>query len=253
MSNPILISFEQLENFVKGYKLNEQTFGAYNHSGVKGSLIASLLYIHDLSKGNSKASFKTFQKPRTGWRNQPCHKWFTKMENGTITYDTGGYRHDGWATTIITDTLGMFDAKKLGGWLQEQKNSDEIKERIRVCLGYYEAEGNYFRRVINTYRTSGVISEGDYRRTCENKYAQKVWEAHTAEPRFKVGDRVFLRSNAPSVRGTNGFHRAPMGAIVLTNTEAIVSSAKGAKRYKLLPFGHTEPFLAEERQLKKRQ
>ena len=62
-------------------------------------------------------------------------------------------------------------------------------------------------------------------------------------PKYALGSAVMVRARAVTAR-------LPHGGIVISTTEPIVSAAKGAKRYKILPFGKAEAVLCEERDLK---
>ena len=92
---------------------------------------------------------------------------------------------------------------------------------------------------------------------CANKYAKKVLVAHNAEPKFALGTLVDFRAQHNETSDVDGrvcYKRAPLGLLVLSNTEPILSAAVGAKRYKVVPVGDNgSPFYVEERYLKKRK
>jgi len=132
--------------------------------------------------------------------------------------------------------------------------TDAQRETMRVCADYYKGTGYYKDLVHSILNNSEFVpSPKQYKMLCENKYAAKVLDAYGSEPRFPVGSLATLRkvrsngylaiSGAPAWRDIN--------VLVLTTNEPIVSSAKGAKRYKCMIVGGTDTFYCEERDLKK--
>ena len=82
----------------------------------------------------------------------------------------------------------------------------------------------------------------------------KIREAASEDAAFDTGAMVMLRKTMPSPDGY-ALRRARREcgglAIVISNTETIISASNGCRRYKLLPVGATEPVLCEERDIKK--
>jgi len=121
-----------------------------------------------------------------------------------------------------------------------ENNKDGIKDRATTLTAYYRSTG-YYSMTVNLIESGSTPTQKQYQKMVENKYAEKVWAAHCAEPKFKVGTMVALRS-------ARGFNSKP--CVVITTTEPIISACKGAKRYKLLPIGAATCLLMEERYLK---
>ena len=132
--------------------------------------------------------------------------------------------------------------------------TDLQRETMRVCADYYKGTG-YYKDLVHSILSNSefVPSPKQYKMLCENKYAEKVLDAYRSEPKFPVGSLATLRkirsngymaiSGAPAWRDIN--------VLVLTTNEPIVSSAKGAKRYKCMIVGGTDTFYCEERDLKR--
>jgi len=132
--------------------------------------------------------------------------------------------------------------------------TDLQRETMRVCADYYKGTG-YYKDLVHSILSNSefVPSPKQYKMLCENKYAAKVLDAYRSEPKFPVGSLATLRkirsngymaiSGAPAWRDIN--------VLVLTTNEPIVSSAKGAKRYKCMIVGGTDTFYCEERDLKR--
>ena len=132
--------------------------------------------------------------------------------------------------------------------------TDLQRETMRVCADYYKGTG-YYKDLVHSILSNSefVPSPKQYKMLCENKYAAKVLDAYRSEPKFPVGSLATLRkirsngymaiSGAPAWRDIN--------VLVLTTNEPVVSSAKGAKRYKCMIVGGTDTFYCEERDLKR--
>jgi hypothetical protein len=157
------------------------------------------------------------------------------------------------------ETVQKIASKFSPAAIQERKAwydsfTDAQRETMRVCADYYKGTG-YYKDLVHSILSNSefVPSPKQYKMLCENKYAAKVLDAYRAEPKFPVGSLATLRkvrsngylaiSGAPAWRDIN--------VLVLTTNEPIVSSAKGAKRYKCMIVGGTDTFYCEERDLKK--
>ena len=145
-------------------------------------------------------------------------------------------------------------------------------EDLRVIARYYKKQGSYFLALVDKILSDEgyVPNRSQYRKLCENKYAQKVLIEHHKEPRFDVGQQVYVRSKSPYSRlaptvSTPGARvsvkfdpfwgsNLRRGAIVLrANAEPIENSCKGAKKYLVLPIGEPHGIVIEERWLKSRR
>jgi len=118
------------------------------------------------------------------------------------------------------------------------------RETGRVVAWYYLKTGYYLdmaRAII--YEDAYIPPMDAFKKMTENKYACKVIEAWKATPKYPLGSAVMVRARASTAR-------LPHGGVVISTTEPILSAAKGAKRYKVLPFGKAEAILCEERDLK---
>ena len=121
-----------------------------------------------------------------------------------------------------------------------------------IIAKYYKAQGSYFLALVDKILSDEeyIPNRSQYRKLCENKYAQKVLAEHYKEPRFNIGQQVYLVSKSPYS------HDASLrrGAIVLrANAEPIENSCKGAKKYLVLPVGEPHGVVVEERWLKSRR
>jgi len=122
-----------------------------------------------------------------------------------------------------------------------------------IVATYYAAQGSYFLALVEKILSDEdyIPNKSQYRKLCENKYAQKVLAEHYKEPRFDVGQHVYLVSKAPY---STTHPCVPRGAIVLrANAEPIDKAVKGAKKYLVLPIGDPHGVIIEERWLKSRR
>jgi len=122
---------------------------------------------------------------------------------------------------------------------------------LMIIARYYKAQGSYFLALVDKILSddSYIPNKSQYRKLCENKYAQKVLTEHYKEPKFEVGQQVYLVSKAPSVR----LDLQRGGIILRANAEPIENSCKGAKKYLVLPIGDPHGVVIEERWLKSRR
>jgi hypothetical protein len=127
---------------------------------------------------------------------------------------------------------------------------DEKRNRARIVANYYLPTG-YFHDLAEKILSDGtfVPTEKQFNSITGNKYASKVLAATLDQPKFAVGATVRLRTNAPV--GYNSRAALSVPALVITNAGTVLSAARGAKPYTILPFGQTEPIQIEERHLKK--
>lgn len=138
--------------------------------------------------------------------------------------------------------------KSMTAW---HESYDEEKKNIaKVCAKYYSISG-YFSALSSRVLSDPefIPTERQYKKMCENKYALKLMAAISSEPKYAVGSMVMLRT--PAARN---YKRRPLKGVpclVLSTLDYVVNAVKGAKQYRILPYGQTSPCVLEERQLRK--
>ena len=129
---------------------------------------------------------------------------------------------------------------------------EEKQSRARIAANYYLNNGPYFRNLCERILSEDdfIPTEKQYRKMVENKYIAKVFAAIADEPKFPVGSIVQVRATCsdPYVRHALANNKP---AVVISDSEPVISAAQGAKRYKLLPVGASSMVVAEERWIKK--
>jgi hypothetical protein len=162
------------------------------------------------------------------------------------------------AKVLARNTAADQDAHENWAKIYESqyKKSGEVLAKYHLHQPYYKPMSRDILR--------GVVPERNkFLRMHDNKYSQKVLSEHCAAPKYKAGDYVLPRANFDSYKHAE-FENDMMwssqnktiinfkkrGGFVLVICDDIRSSAKGAKRYKLLPIGETMPLIVEERFLK---
>jgi hypothetical protein len=127
-------------------------------------------------------------------------------------------------------------------------NKDGLRDNAIVVANYYSGAGQFFHSLSSQILNDQtfVPKPAQYNKLVKNKYAQRVLNAHNAEPKYQIGMFVQLRSTYTAGFGTKRLHM-----VVKANAGPIVSSCKGAKRYLILPVGDPTPFIIEERHIKK--
>lgn len=137
-----------------------------------------------------------------------------------------------------------------------EANWTEEKRKIAVvCARYYARNGAYFNDIASDVLNGRdfIPTEKQFKAMCENKYAKKVLENAFGEPKYSIGSFVILRECAPR----HHYHR--MGnklwyhpsLVIETGVSIVTTSAKGGKKYKILPVGSSDPIVIEERYIKK--
>ena len=129
-------------------------------------------------------------------------------------------------------------------------DKDGMRSDALVVAAYYSRAG-YFQSLISKMQRdpSFVPSVGEFNKMVKNKYAQKVLREHHAPAKYPVGSYVQPRSGA-SARFRRVLNGKP-AIVIQTDAGPIVSAAKGAKIYKLLPIGGAETLTVEERYIMK--
>jgi len=134
-------------------------------------------------------------------------------------------------------------------WNEDYANNK--KEIAIICAGYYASNPPYYgdlsHRIIKDAKF--IPTREQYESITTNKYALKVLHSHYATAKYKIGDLIMLRASCPEAL------KLRIGvipcAIVKVNSSPIVSAAKGAKNYNILPLGKTHIITIEERWIKK--
>ena len=191
----------------------------------------------------------------------------------------------GFADSIceqITKGRTLSDRQKVVCYKILKENSEEAQESLAnwheeyntkfKSLGYkissyYQAQGGgYYGNVATPVLAGKVPERRAFLKMINNKYAKKVIAEIERKPRFSTDDHII--PNSKFLTGYSATNRMictrsgqlpykeiresfkARGGIILGVDEKIVSSAKGSKRYLVLPFGASEVYLVEERYLK---
>jgi len=140
---------------------------------------------------------------------------------------------------------------KLEVWKEEYLKNHVADTKI--VAEYYSYSGYFSNLADNILKSEGFVpTRREYTKMVENKYAQKVLDAHRADPRFGVNQVVQIRSTAcRNVLEQHLRHFRHRRCFVLANDLPIKNSTAGAKRYRLLPMGSSEPIELDEKHLMK--
>ena len=138
-------------------------------------------------------------------------------------------------------------------WAKEYLSS--FRQRALLCAEYYSSQGEYFTDLADKILNDPdfVPSRKQFKVMCLNKYCDKVLEETNKPPKYKVGDMVTIAHtmNQRCSKNIPAVFRGQPTFIVEVNAGPVVSAAKGAKRYRVLPMGHHKTLVVEERWLKK--
>ena len=146
-------------------------------------------------------------------------------------------------------------------WDQQFNNQHRlIAHRV---ADYYEANPPYFSDIVNRIKGDPdhfKMSLAEWKRFCENKYAQKVLSEYETEEKFQKGQCVQIRaSNRIDVANAEGHPRRSarrsnankIGFVLGVNSKPITRAAKGSRIYQILLTGECSPIYAHESDLKK--
>lgn len=143
------------------------------------------------------------------------------------------------------------EKRKWESWKKEYKefyyNDSKIIASYYLKAGYYSTLANKI-----TDDESFVPNRKDFLKMYSNSYAQKVVEATRSEPKFEVGAQVQIRKTAGKTYETE--YLSPLRlrrCFVLENDLPVVNAVNGAKRYRILPMGYSNPIDIDERFLMK--
>tara|TARA_R110002153_G_scaffold88366_4_gene217630 strand:+ start:732 stop:1598 length:867 start_codon:yes stop_codon:yes gene_type:complete len=164
-------------------------------------------------------------------------------------------------------TLNRVDEEHSADWIATCKsfsedykaNKDGMRDDAIVVANYYSGAGQFFHNLSSQILTDQNFEPkpAQYNKLVRNKYAQRVLNAHNAEPKYQIGMFVELRAtymDRAHYRSTmikGGFGSKRLHMVIKANAGPVVSSCKGAKRYLVLPVGDPTPFTIEERHIKK--
>ena len=140
---------------------------------------------------------------------------------------------------------------KFNLWKEEYRKSHA--EDAKVIAKYYSYTG-YFTTLSKKILEdeSFVPTKKEFNKMVKNNYAEKVLDAYKAEPRFEVNAMVQIRSTVDKTGDCRWL--SPMRSrlcFVLANDLPIRTATAGAKRYKVLPMGATDPVEIDEKHLMK--
>tara|TARA_R100001163_G_C5066722_1_gene205353 strand:+ start:3590 stop:4231 length:642 start_codon:yes stop_codon:yes gene_type:complete len=132
-----------------------------------------------------------------------------------------------------------------------------------IILAEYHTQQPYYKPMATDILSGKVPERSKFLRMHDNKYSKKVLSQYQATPKYEIGAYLCPRANFNSYRNVafpsdmvwaqqnkviQNFRKR--GGFVIAIESTILSAAKGAKRYKLLPVGETTPLIVEERFLK---
>jgi len=223
---------DKLNSFYEAYNEATTIFGEPTGSSFKDSIIKALVSV---AKGDASP-----------------HSWVKSDGDGGAVFDSK-FRDEPWIDTMVTSVFTEYNLDAI----RDHKalvETPEYKDTVAVLSRYYETTG-YFTKYISKITLGVALTPNEYLRMCSNKYAEKVLVAHKADPKFSIGTLVDFRAQHSETNelGVAVYRRAPLGLLVLSTDETILSAAVGAKRYKVVPVGNSAPFYIEERYLKKRK
>lgn len=237
-----------ITSLVEGIRLADSNSLTGKRGNFFDKFVRSLVQLHDLAIANRYSEWN--RKDANDY-----HTWLSyNVDKNAIVLSTR--RDDDWSNSLIDQAIAQYDPEILNEWVEFTK-SEEYTTKLDIVCGYYSRTGGYYRKLINQHRDGEMLTKMQYEKIVDNKYARKVITAIEADPKFIKGSLVDFRASHEETYNADGTRivrkSAPLGLLILANDAPIVSACIGAKRYKVVPIGHNEPFYVEERWLKKRK
>ena len=140
---------------------------------------------------------------------------------------------------------------KLEIW-EKEYHAEHLSDS-KIVAEYYSRTG-YFSALSGQILTDEtfVPSQKQYTKMMKNKYAHRVLEAHKTIPLFAKSAMVQLRSTVGNTQTDHQLRRLRSRlCFVLANDLPIRNATAGAKRYKVLPMGSSDPVECDEKHLMK--
>jgi len=107
-----------------------------------------------------------------------------------------------YLAAIMDGHLSTDALKQLEDWEVSWSTNHKIREQGDVISQYYLSQNGWFLTAAKQIQkslkdpTAPAPEYGLYYRMVNNEYAEKVWESHTAEHRWKAGELVCCRHSA---------------------------------------------------------
>lgn len=166
-----------------------------------------------------------------------------------------------------TQTLGKVIARNTA---EDQKSHEKWAEDYAIgfksqalILANYHVLQPYYKAMAKDILSGEVPQRMSFMRMYNNKYSKKVLVEQAKAPKYVKGAHVVPRKNFNAFKNVEAIVTTwtvqnavidrfkKSGGFILSIETDIRSSARGAKRYKILAIGATSPIIVEERFIKK--
>lgn len=196
--------------------------------------------------------------------------YVTPKEQEFLTSLSAYAKHKGRITTGQKgwyDSLrGKYSPEKIAEkviW-DEQFGSEHRATAVRIAR-YYEANPPYFNDIVTRITRDELefkLNLNEWKRFCENKYAQKILAEYETGEKFQKGQCVQIRAtnkidvanaslDASPRRTARTKNANKVGFVIGVNSKPITRAAKGSRIYQVLLAGESSPIYAHESDLKK--
>ena len=141
--------------------------------------------------------------------------------------------------------------------------NQEHRRIAKMVSEYYKNNPPYFSNYVSMIDRDPeefFLTEKQWNKFCENKYALKIRKEYDSEPKFKIGDCIQIRENnraLKSIYNENLNFRSArsisgkVGFVVEASAKPIIRAAKGSRIYKILLVGGANTLYVHESDIKK--
>ena len=221
------------------------------------------------SKGKSMMESNEIHQEVENFRNFVA-VYVSRKEEEFLTSLSAYAKHNG---RITTGQRGWYDSlkekyspEKIADKVRwDQHFGDEHRETALRIARYYEANPPYFNDIVTRIlRDEAGFKLGllEWKRFCENKYAQKILAEYETDEKFQKGQCIQVRATNKVDVANASLDSLPrrsarnkvankVGFVLSVNSKPITRAAKGSRIYQVLLAGESSPIFAHESDLKK--
>ena len=186
-----------------------------------------------------------------------CESLNTTTRNFVMSLSDFFQKHEGLSEkqlasfVKIESRFSPMEKIKLGEWEKEYR--ENYLEESKILAKYYITtpyRRDWHNNVLNS--PDFIPHQNLYLKTRNNKYAKRVLEETRRKARFEDQSMIQVRSNVGTTYDSKPLRRFRNRlCFVITNNLPLLNPVHGGKRYKILPLGHPQPVIVEERWIMK--
>ena len=197
------------------------------------------------------------------WCSQTELSFLNSIREQVVTKGKLSDKQNNWFKSLA-DKYSQDSIARSEHWMSLWDDKKRL-EAIRVAH-YYSANPPYYSSYVERILTDQqgfVLSEAEWKKFCENKYAKRIRQAYNADPLFAKGGMVQVRKanrldianqerneSGPGRYIPRGYAPNELAIVLQVDARPVTRAAKGSRIYEVLLVGSTSPIWAHEADLK---